>query len=522
MAEPVDPATDPLATTSGWGRWRVPFWALVSGALLAGLVLRFVTRSPLWLDEALSVNIARLPIGQIPDALRHDGHPPLYYVLLHGWMDAFGEGDVAVRTFSGLWSLALFPLVWVAARRIGGSRVAVYAVALLALSPFAIRYGTETRMYAMVSVLALSGWLLADDALARRPTPARLAGITVVVGALLWTHYWAIWFLVAAGLALLVHLWRARRTGRPDAVRATYLVIAAMVVGGLTFVPWLPAMAYQGAHTGTPWARPMRPTEILVTMLLDFGGGRQAEATVLGWLTAGMVVLGLLGRAVDRHRIELDVRTRPAGRGFAILVVGTLGIACVAGYALDATFASRYASVLHPFVIVLAALGLDQIRSRPVAIGALGALLALGGIGGGRNLVTDRSDARRSADAIAAHAQAGDWVVYCPDQLGPSTSRLVHLDVHQTTYPAFRGPQRVDWVDYKERLARTSPEAFASDLLARAGNHRIFLVYSTSYETHRVICPALFNAIGRVRPPEPLSEPTEVFEPAAVVLFAPT
>jgi uncharacterized membrane protein len=55
-------------------------------AVIAGVVLRFTISSPLWLDEALSVNIASLPIGDIPEALRSDGHPPLYYLVLHGWI----------------------------------------------------------------------------------------------------------------------------------------------------------------------------------------------------------------------------------------------------------------------------------------------------------------------------------------------------------------------------------------------------------------------------------------------------
>ena len=76
----------------------------------------------------------RLPIADIPAALRHDGHPPLYYVLLHLWMRLFGQGDVAVRALSGVWSLLLFPLVWVAGRRFGGTRVAWFAVALLGLA----------------------------------------------------------------------------------------------------------------------------------------------------------------------------------------------------------------------------------------------------------------------------------------------------------------------------------------------------------------------------------------------------
>ena len=53
-------------------------------AIAIGIVTRFVTRSSLWLDEALSVNLASLPLGELSEALKHDGHPPFYYVLLEG------------------------------------------------------------------------------------------------------------------------------------------------------------------------------------------------------------------------------------------------------------------------------------------------------------------------------------------------------------------------------------------------------------------------------------------------------
>src|SRR5438105_13993746 len=73
-------------------------WARVAPAavaivLVVAVVLRFTTRSHLWLDEALSVNIARLPFGRLHAALRQDGSPPLYYVLLHGWISVFGPSD---------------------------------------------------------------------------------------------------------------------------------------------------------------------------------------------------------------------------------------------------------------------------------------------------------------------------------------------------------------------------------------------------------------------------------------------
>lgn len=511
---------DPLDTDEGWGRWRWPVRLLVVGALVSGVVLRFVTRSPLWLDEALSVNIATLPLGDIPAALKVDGHPPLYYFLLHGWMDLFGTGPVAVRSFSGLWALGLFPLMWVGARRLGGNRVATYAVALLALSPFAIRYGTETRMYSMVSVLTLGLWLLVADAL-DKPTRARLAGIALITAALLWSHYWAMWFLAAGGVGLVVHAIRSRRADRPDDLGASVRVIAAVAAGGVLFLPWLPTLLYQGSHTGTPWARPLRPTEMVTGTIADFGGGALAEAVLLGWLIALVVGLGVFGKVEGRYEVTLDLRTRPRARPFAIVIVGTLVIACVVGYATGATYATRYASVFFPFVVLLAALGLDRLRSRPIAVGALAVLLLLGGIGGVRNVVTDRTDARRSVEAIEQEGEPGDLVVYCPDQLGPSTSRLLDAGFDQVTYPRFEEPQRVDWVDYKERLADASPERFGAEVLRRAEGHKIFLVYSTTYSTHKETCPEVFNAIGAERLPEQLTQLGGDGEPATVVMFTP-
>jgi hypothetical protein len=506
---------DPLA----WGSWTRAFQVLIVGALVVGVVLRFVTRSPLWLDEALSVDIARLPFSQMIEALRHDGHPPLYYLLLHGWMALFGEGDVAVRALSGVFTVLALPLFWIAGRRFGGARGGWLTLAVVAVSPFALRYGTETRMYALVMLLVLAGWLLLDDVL-RRPTPLRLGGLVVVVALLLWTHYWAMWLLGVVGIALIVRLVHARRDGRDDDVRAARDAIGAIVVGGLLFLPWLPNLLYQGAHTGTPWARPLRPTEMLTFTLADLGGGGQAESLVLGWFVALLMATGLTGRGLGGSRIDVDLATRPKGRPFAIAIAGTLAIGCVVGYATGATYASRYAAVFIPFAFLLAALGLAQLSRLPLMI-ALVLLLGLGVVGGYRNVTVDRSDARRSAEAIEARADDDALVVYCPDQLGPSTSRLLDGRYDQVTYPRFESPELVDWSDYKERLDDVTVDEFAADLLDRAADRQIFLVYSTEYITHEDICPALFNAIGAQRAPEVLTTTTEAWEPSAVALFPP-
>src|SRR5205085_11217079 len=118
-------AAPPTALSAGWR-------AAVVIVLALGVVLRFASWSHLWLDEALTLNIARLPLSDLTAALRHDGAPPVYYVLLHGWTAVFGTSTLAVRALPGLFAVIALPLMWFAARRVGGPRVAWAATVLLA------------------------------------------------------------------------------------------------------------------------------------------------------------------------------------------------------------------------------------------------------------------------------------------------------------------------------------------------------------------------------------------------------
>ena len=141
------PAPAPPARPDPTPRRSLALAAIV-GVVVVGVVLRLAVRSDLWLDEALTVNIARLPLGEIRAALRIDGAPPLYYFLLHGWMAVFGEGNLAVRSLPALLGILTLPLAYEAGRRIGGPesarahRVGIVALLLVAASPYAIRYST--------------------------------------------------------------------------------------------------------------------------------------------------------------------------------------------------------------------------------------------------------------------------------------------------------------------------------------------------------------------------------------------
>jgi hypothetical protein len=493
---------------------------VAGGAIVAGVGLRFVTRSPLWLDEALSVNIAKLPIRQIPAALRHDGHPPLYYFLLHVWMDVFGQGDVAVRALSGLVAVATLPLAWIVGRRRGGTLLAWLFTAVLALSPFALRYATETRMYSLLMLGVLGLYLLVDDVVRLdRGGAVRLVGLALLSGLMLLTHYWSMWLLGSVELVLAWRWWR-----HPDERGRSGRAIVAIAAGGLLFLPWVPSFLYQAAHTGTPWAGRVRPSSLLGSTIQDFGGGAIKDAVLVGAVMVLLAALGLFGRAVDSTHVELDLRTRPRFRGEALVLGLTLGIGATISVVTANTYATRYAAVVYPLFALLVAAGLSCIEHARALTVCLSGFLALCLLGAAWNVTYERSQSRVDDNAINQIAQPGDYVVFCPDQLGPAYSRLLKPGLHEAVYPTLGSPERVDWVDYAARNAAADPARIGRQILADAKGRRIFLVWQGAYRTFGLQCEQLLGVLQAARPDGRTLVPSggdKYFEPASAVMFPP-
>jgi uncharacterized membrane protein len=468
----------------------------VVAACVAGIAFRTFTGSELWLDEALTVHLAELPLDRLTDALRRDGAPPLYYVLLHGWMKLVGTGNVAVRLLSGVFGTATLPLAYRAGLRLGGKVVAVGALVLLATSPFAIRYGTEARMYSLVALLVVAGWLALANAL-DRPTVPWLAAVGAITGALLLTHYWSFYLVAVTIVALSFRAWR-----RPELRGVTLRTIVAVVVGGIVlFGPWVPHFLYQRAHTGTPWGTAPGPVEVAFTTLVDLSGGPFAEGQALAALLAALSLLALFGRAIDGRHIELDLATRPGARPEAGVAAATLLVAVAVGTITASAFASRYTSVAFPLVILVAAYGLRSMADGRVVAAVLVVASVLGLVGGVRNVVYRRTSADAVARLIADNGgRAGDVVAYCPDQLGPDVTRVLPDGFDEVTFPDLSSPRIVDWVDYGDRMAAADPVAFAQDVLARSKGRTIWYVWMPGYRTLDKQCERVNDTFGGARP----------------------
>jgi 4-amino-4-deoxy-L-arabinose transferase-like glycosyltransferase len=477
-------------------RRRVPWAALALGVVVAaGVVARFVAASHLWLDEALTVNISSVPLSDLTEALRHDGSPPLYYAVLHTWMQFFGDGTIAVRALSGICSVACLPLAWRVGERVGGRTVATAFLVLLALSPFAVQYATEARMYSMAMLLVLAGGLVVANLL-ERPSRGLCVAVALLTGALLLTHYYALYTVVAVGAVLAWHSWRGEQ--RAGARR----VLASMVAGSLLFVPWLPVLLYQSAHTGAPWGNSGNGIDTVIDTLGVLVSGYRRAGPVPLLLAIGLITLAVFGRAVGRRRFEIDLVGREPGRTLAVLTFGGLLLAVAVSDLTGQAYVPRYASIVFPGVLLVIAVGVASFGDARLRLAALVVMGGLGILGIQPIMAYERTQAADVARQIRAEARPGDLVVYCPDQLGPSVSRLIpdDLGVKQITYPRAQDPSLVDWVDYRAAIRETDVLRFAWTALDAAGPaNTVWYVWSIGYKSLGRRCEQLLHDLGASR-----------------------
>src|SRR3954453_19596731 len=100
-----------------------------AGGLIGLMVVSFFLRSPAiharyWIDEGLSVGIAKHDLLDIPGLLRQDGSPPLYYMLLGVWIRIVGDGEARTHALSLAFALRTIPAAWACARALFSERAA--------------------------------------------------------------------------------------------------------------------------------------------------------------------------------------------------------------------------------------------------------------------------------------------------------------------------------------------------------------------------------------------------------------
>jgi mannosyltransferase len=259
----------------------VPVLAVVASMSLGiGLALRAdgLDRKSLWGDEVLTISRASKPtVKDLLGTLRQSPFPPLYYLMLVGWVGLAGLNDATVR-FPALAFGLLAPLAtYLAWRPLIGRRASLWALTLLSLNAFHIWYSNDAKMYSLV-------WLLS--------TVSCASFLRVVLGPPRWSWWHAAYAGSSAALPLVSYIGFAPlfvqvvyglglALLRPDCRGAVGRAAVAGVAALLPFGAWLPvALRATVQRTGIAWI-PAAGLESLADLYQLFG------LFLLGYQTSG-------------------------------------------------------------------------------------------------------------------------------------------------------------------------------------------------------------------------------------------
>jgi mannosyltransferase len=360
----------PAAVALAWGLYRIG-------------------RPSLWRDEAVSLEMARRPLG---DTFRTLGNIDLvhglYYLLMHPVITVLGSSGTALRLPSALAGVAVAALTALLGLRLAGPWAGVIAGILTATAfPVLSRYTQEGRSYALVTAVALLATWLFVRALDRGGwRDFAFYGLSVAL--LGYLHLFAL-FLVTAHA---VTVW----TVRGDRARAGRWAAAT---GGALLAVLPLAVAAMGQSGQVGWLSRPAPADYW-DFLVQVTGGRWAVVPVLAGLAAAVIMARSPAGEVGLVRLALPWLVVPP--------VLLLGISEVHPF-----YMFRYLLYCIPAMALLVAGGVVRLPVPVALVVALGlVLLAVPGQIDIRKPDARADDLRRLSAIIGARKRPGDAVVF--------------------------------------------------------------------------------------------------------------
>jgi len=259
--------------------------------------------TPAAMGELLPVLTGQDPGGwaEVVAALRRPQgmHPPAYYFLLKTWAALFGTGSFAMAVPPMVWGVAsLIGVRRLAERVAGGSSAGLWAMGLLALSPWFLGFTILSRPYSLALCLGVAAtnaaFDLTDEVGPHRARAAAIFTVLSVLGLYVIYHYAFVLVWHFAWLALVA--WgrgalRWRELGR-------LVGLVCVVCAG--FAPWLTQLLAHLERTGAEglyFAGALGPAEwpaATVQLLALFGLAEAVRTEAAPTLLALLAILGAI------------------------------------------------------------------------------------------------------------------------------------------------------------------------------------------------------------------------------------
>jgi mannosyltransferase len=435
-------------------RWfdRLPRRVTTAGVLLVLVAISVFLRTrtiggELWFNEAGAIGLAAHSLGTLLGAVHRAGASPLYYLLLHFWIDIVGSSETDTHALSLLIGVLTIPAAMWTAWSIAGRRAGIFAAVLFAFSAFLTRYAEETQPYELMVLLGLLATAgLVHGFVYRRRRFVWLFGVCLAL--MLYTHGGAVLYWFGAACALVL-VWRTRTEGRDGVVRD-----GALCFGGaaLVYLPWLPTTIDQITHATNPWHYTPLMGATVPSQLL---GSERVDVTLLIAVVIAVTPLFAAAR-----------RRMPEAATFWVVIAipaAALALARVAGFFVP-IWAWRYFAPIVAPLLLLGALG--TARARVVGVAAIVFCVAFLA-NAGSFAPASKSDMRDIAAEMSPSLHPGDLVVVAQPEQAPLAWYYLPGGLrYASTLGRVIDPSSMNWIGSLGRLQDAAPPATLGPLVA--------------------------------------------------------
>ncbi len=185
-------------------RWILGVLVLIK--LSIGLL--FISHHSVDLDEPFSIFHAQNNLGDLFGIFKNENNPPLHFLLLHFWEQAFGISPFAVRSLSLIFSILTVVVIWKIGTKFFSQQIALFTCLFFIFSDFHHYYGLEARTYSLlVFEYSIAIYLLLKLILtSNESTWKTFLAFGIVNVALFYTHYISLLIFLSEGFLLLAFL----------------------------------------------------------------------------------------------------------------------------------------------------------------------------------------------------------------------------------------------------------------------------------------------------------------------------
>jgi uncharacterized membrane protein len=226
-----------MINTTRKNRGEKPGTLVLLLILSLGLFLRFydINGESLWLDEGNFIIKAQRSLESlIFDLSLRIHHSPLYFIVLHYWIQLFGDSVIITRTLSAIFGFIAILLIYRLASFMFGKNTGLLTSFILAISSFHISYSQEVKGYSLMVLLTLLSMFFFIQ-LFQKVNLKIVLGYTIASILLLYTHYYGFFILFVQNFYFLTWVIFARNAQKLNFIK--WITLQGILF--FLYVPWV-------------------------------------------------------------------------------------------------------------------------------------------------------------------------------------------------------------------------------------------------------------------------------------------